>query len=138
MKTTHRLLISGLLTLLAANAGAQEALTHKDLVALFADWRAFESPPSLNGAPDYTAERFAIRQPEYQELRARLDAFDVDGLPVPPMSVTQFGPSAALTTRPHTFAGVAVAASVPKFVGGAGRSAPSAGGVNPGWSAQKP
>ena len=83
MKTPHRLLISGLLTLLAANAGAQEALTHKDLVDLFADWRAFEAPPSLNGAPDYTAERFAIRQPEYQELRARLDAFDIDGWPVP-------------------------------------------------------
>ena len=59
------------------------ASTHEDLVQLFKDWRTFESPPLLNGAPDYTAERFAIRQPEYLELRARLDAFDVSDWPIP-------------------------------------------------------
>ena len=48
------------------------ASTHDDLVGLFEKWRAFESPPLLNGAPDYTAERFAIRQHDYLELRARL------------------------------------------------------------------
>lgn len=59
------------------------ASTHDDLVGLFEEWRAFESPPLLNGAPDYTAERFAIRQHEYLELRGRLDAFDIGDWPIP-------------------------------------------------------
>jgi hypothetical protein len=59
------------------------ASTHDDLVELFQDWRAFESPPLLDGAPDYTAERFEARQPEYLALRARLDAFDIGDWPVP-------------------------------------------------------
>lgn len=69
--------------LLFAASGTSMASTHAELVVLFKDWRAFESPSLLNGAPDYTAERFAIRQPEYLELRARLDAFDISDWPVP-------------------------------------------------------
>ncbi|NCF25470.1 MAG: hypothetical protein GWP60_13125 [Gammaproteobacteria bacterium] len=59
------------------------ASTHDDLVELFEDWRAFETPPLLDGAPDYTAERFVARQPEFLELRARLDAFDISDWPIP-------------------------------------------------------
>ena len=59
------------------------ASTHDDLVRLFDDWRAFESPPLLDGAPDYTAERFEARQPEYLALRARLEAFDISDWPIP-------------------------------------------------------
>jgi hypothetical protein len=68
---------------LIASPGNVEAESHDDLVTLFRDWRAFEAPPMLDGAPDYTAERFAVRQPEYLELRARLDAFDISDWPVP-------------------------------------------------------
>jgi len=70
-------------TLLLATAGTSVAATHTELVSLFKEWRAFESPPLLNGAPDYTAERFAIRQHDYLELRARLDAFDISDWPIP-------------------------------------------------------
>ncbi len=63
--------------------GTAMAATHDDLIELFEDWRAFESPSLLNGAPDYTAERFAIRQHDYLELRARLDAFDISDWPIP-------------------------------------------------------
>tara|TARA_R110002096_G_scaffold433632_1_gene652767 strand:- start:1102 stop:2673 length:1572 start_codon:yes stop_codon:yes gene_type:complete len=56
---------------------------HDELVQLFKDWRAFESPPLLDGAPDYTRERFAARQDEYLALRARLDAFDIEQWLVP-------------------------------------------------------
>ena len=31
---------------------------YRSLVELFNDWRDFEDPPRLNGAPDYTADRF--------------------------------------------------------------------------------
>ena len=58
------------------------ASTHDELVGLFHDWRAFESPPLLDGAPDYTAERFEARQPEFLALRARLDAFDISDWPI--------------------------------------------------------
>ena len=50
--------------------------SHDELVQLFHEWRAFESPPELNGAPDYTAERFDGRDRSYQALRNRLDAMD--------------------------------------------------------------
>ena len=59
------------------------ASTHGDLLRLFEEWRAFESPPLLEGAPDYTAERFEARQPEYLALRARVEAFDISGWPIP-------------------------------------------------------
>ena len=65
---------------LAAPAGADD---HATLVSLFADWRAFERPPLLEGAPDYTPERFAQRQPAFVELRRRLEAIDPAGWPVP-------------------------------------------------------
>ena len=35
---------------------------HEQLIRLFHDWREFERPPMLDGAPDYTAGRFAARQ----------------------------------------------------------------------------
>ncbi len=44
------------------------------LVRLFQDWRAFERPPLLNGAPDYTAATFARRHAELAAYRARLEA----------------------------------------------------------------
>ena len=59
------------------------ASTHDDLVELFRDWRSFETPPLLDGAPDYTAERFEARQTGYLALRARLDAFDISDWPIP-------------------------------------------------------
>ena len=68
---------------LLALSGTAMASTHDDLVGLFEEWRAFESPSLLNGAPDYTAERFAIRQHDYLVLRARLDAFDISDWPIP-------------------------------------------------------
>ncbi len=57
--------------------------SHDELLTLFADWRAFESPPLLDGAPDYTAERFVARHDEYTVLRERLDSFDIEGWPIP-------------------------------------------------------
>jgi hypothetical protein len=64
-------------------SGTAMASTHDDLVQLFKDWRAFESPPLLDGAPDYTAESFEARQPEFLKLRDRLYAFDISDWPIP-------------------------------------------------------
>ena len=53
------------------------------LVKLFEDWRAFEQPPLLDGAPDYTREQFEQRQPAYLGLRRRLEAIDPSAWLVP-------------------------------------------------------
>ena len=49
---------------------------HEKLSDLFIEWRAFESPPFMNGAPDYTAESFSKRADEFNNLRAHLQQFD--------------------------------------------------------------
>lgn len=57
-------------------------LNHNDLVILYRDWRKFESPPLLEGAPDYTkARRQTAYQGEFQKLKARLDEFDIEKWP---------------------------------------------------------
>jgi hypothetical protein len=79
-------LATGMLFASACNVSHTETsmkLTYEDLLTLFADWREFESPPMLDGAPDYTVEQVAARQPDYDTLRARLESFDIDDWPVP-------------------------------------------------------
>ena len=56
---------------------------YDELLTLFADWREFESPPLLDGAPDYTPAQFAARQDDFLALRERLYAFDIDDWPIP-------------------------------------------------------
>tara|TARA_B100000427_G_scaffold307600_1_gene295186 strand:- start:837 stop:2480 length:1644 start_codon:yes stop_codon:yes gene_type:complete len=62
--------------------GAQDNQTQKgydSLVSLFYDWREFESPPLLNGAPNYTKKSFQKRQVKFKELKARLKKIDISG-----------------------------------------------------------
>ena len=60
------------------NAPKNQSLKYDDLVQLFNDWRNFENPPLLDGAPNYTKERFEEAQTEFSELRERLNSFDID------------------------------------------------------------
>lgn len=77
-----RLAAAAALLLFAASAVNAQASSYDDLVELFEDWREFERPPMLNGAPDYTAVRFAKAYAELPKLRERLDAFDISDWPV--------------------------------------------------------
>jgi len=52
---------------------------YSDMVSLFKDWRAFENPPRVNGAPDYTATTFEKRIPAFKSLQAKLLAMDTTG-----------------------------------------------------------
>lgn len=56
--------------------------SYADLVALFHEWRAFETPPQKDGAPDYTSETFEKRMPEFTNLQARLNAIDYSAWPI--------------------------------------------------------
>lgn len=61
--------------------GAANA-SYEDLVALFADWRAFEQPAIREGAPDYTAETLARKHDELKAYQARLGAIKPRAWPV--------------------------------------------------------
>ena len=79
--TTRIILL--LAVLLTATASAQQSDRYEDLLQLFTEWREFERPPDLDGAPDYTAATFARRYEEFKGLKARLDAFDIADWSVP-------------------------------------------------------
>jgi len=49
---------------------------YQGLVQLFHDWRSFENPPKLEGAPDYTKATFENRWPKFKELQSQLKAID--------------------------------------------------------------
>lgn len=50
--------------------------SYDDLVNLFKEWRSFENPPKLDGAPDYTKATFEKRWPQFKELQDQLKAID--------------------------------------------------------------
>ena len=58
------------------------ASDYAELAELFADWREFEAPPLLDGAPDYTAESFARRYGALADYRNRLEAIDISDWPL--------------------------------------------------------
>ena len=59
------------------NYNINSKLVYKDLVNLFNEWRDFESPPLLNGAPDYTKERCEKDHNNFISLRKRLNSFNI-------------------------------------------------------------
>jgi len=76
--------------MLSIAAFSQTALTqqevssdsYEDLLVLFENWREFETPPMLEGAPDYTAQTTAQRHQELKTYQARLTSFDIESWPV--------------------------------------------------------
>ena len=57
------------------NTPKNKSLNYDDLIQLFNDWRNFENPPLLDGAPNYTKERFDNDQNKFIKLRERLNSF---------------------------------------------------------------
>ncbi|MEM9078246.1 MAG: hypothetical protein AAGC43_14480 [Bacteroidota bacterium] len=55
---------------------------YQDLVSLFKEWRTFEEPPLLDGAPDYTLETFQKRWPHFKELQTNLKQIDTTNWPI--------------------------------------------------------
>ena len=60
-----------------------QPLEYGELVELFNDWRDFENPPRLNGAPDYTADRFKKDHTAFKDLQNRLTQITIDEWPIP-------------------------------------------------------
>ena len=80
-------LMAGLIVALTAaapaHAEAESGPGYDELLELFAAWREFESPPLLDGAPDYTAGQFEARDSRFQALRLELELFDIADWPIP-------------------------------------------------------
>ena len=62
---------------------AQDIGSNQNLVEFFRKWRSFENPPLLDGAPNYTAEAFENRIPEFKVLQQQLNAIDTTGWSIP-------------------------------------------------------
>ena len=56
---------------------------YDSLIELFNDWRDFENPPLLNGAPDYTAGRFNKDHQSFKDLQKRLSRIQINNWPIP-------------------------------------------------------
>jgi len=76
------LLVIAVFPLTVVAEQARGATSYDDLHVLFEDWRQFERPPSLNGAPDYTAETTSRRHRELKTYQSRLMSFAIDDWPV--------------------------------------------------------
>ena len=57
--------------------------TYADLETLFSEWRTFENPPKLEGAPDYRKSTFEQRMPEFKDLQSKLLQMDTSGWSIP-------------------------------------------------------
>ena len=66
-----------------AQTTAEVAKSYESLVNLFKNWRTFETPTLLNGAPDYTAHTFDKRWTEFKALQSRLTSIDTSGWSTP-------------------------------------------------------
>jgi hypothetical protein len=77
------LFLAGLTPGLMYSAFGQDDSGYEQLLQLFSDWRGFEKPPMLDGAPDYTAEQFASRYEGFLALRNRLHRIDPGEWPIP-------------------------------------------------------
>jgi len=80
MKSFLYLLVASVL-LISCQSGQSSNTPHTyaDLVQLFNDWRAFETPPMADGAPDYTQSTFESRMPAFRDLQSRLASIDTTG-----------------------------------------------------------
>ena len=57
----------------------QPSSKYEDLVGLFHEWRSFESPPLLDGAPNYTRSRLNKDRGKFKSLQRKLNSFDISG-----------------------------------------------------------
>jgi hypothetical protein len=63
-------------------AAARAPASYDELLALFADWRAFQKPRRVNGVPDYSAAAMAALHNGLGGYRERLAAIDASAWPI--------------------------------------------------------
>jgi hypothetical protein len=67
----------------AATSTAATSTRYEDLTTLFADWRSFQQPKRVDGAPDYSPGAMAAQARNLAGFTKRLAAIDPTGWPIP-------------------------------------------------------
>ncbi len=82
--------LAGALALAVSAAGGQppaaprpRTASHEELLRFFDDWRAFQKPKRVDGAPDYSPAAMAAQRQGLVTFRRRLAAIDPTGWPIP-------------------------------------------------------
>ncbi len=79
---SRRRLVAAVVVLVTCVPAAGVSGSYDELVALFEEWRAFERPRTLGGAPDYSAGANAEKHRRLTEYQARLAAIDPSEWPI--------------------------------------------------------
>jgi hypothetical protein len=74
--------VAGLASLSLLMTTLEPQRSYQDLLALFAEFVAFERPATRDGAPDYTAASIAARRATLKTFQSRLAAIDPKSWPV--------------------------------------------------------
>jgi hypothetical protein len=67
----------------AATPAAAKSTRYEDLTTLFSEWRSFQQPKRVDGAPDYSAAAMATQARDLGGFVSRLAAIDPTGWPIP-------------------------------------------------------
>jgi len=67
----------------AATATAAKSTRYEDVTTLFGEWRRFQQPKQVNGAPDYSAAAMAAQARDLAGFANRLAAIDPTSWPIP-------------------------------------------------------
>ena len=68
--------LTGLFSFQLINAQTINQGYHSELVELFKEWRKFEQPPLIDGAPDYSQKAFDGRWDAFMTLRTKLESLE--------------------------------------------------------------
>lgn len=72
------LFLIGFFTFQSINAQSTIEETRPELIQLFNDWRNFESPPLVDGVPDYSQKSFDNRWEAFMSLKTKLEGLEKD------------------------------------------------------------
>lgn len=72
------LFLIGFFTFQSINAQSTIEETRPELIQLFNDWRNFESPPLVDGIPDYSQKSFDNRWEAFMSLKTKLEGLEKD------------------------------------------------------------
>ena len=72
------LFLIGFFTFQSINGQSTNKENRSELIQLFNDWRNFESPPLVDGVPDYSQNSFDNRWGTFMLLKTKLEGFEKD------------------------------------------------------------
>jgi hypothetical protein len=64
-------------------ASAARSTRYEDLTTIFGEWRSFQQPKRVDGAPDYSAAAMAVQKRDLTGFANRLAAIDPTSWPIP-------------------------------------------------------